>query len=108
VLRSLKEDRNGAAIQPQLTIYGTSPVVEAKGKGTLVVERLDIKGERQQIELTGTQAKGRFYDFARTGKTLTAGGTYAATFGTSRIVFRVDAQARPGPTPIVGRLIRLE
>jgi hypothetical protein len=109
VLRSLNEDKNAAAkIKPQLTIYGTSPVVEAKGKGTLVVERLDIKGERQQIELTGSQAKGKFYDFAGTSKTLTAGGTYAATFGTSKIVFRVDAQAKAGATPIVGRLIRLE
>jgi len=109
VLRSLNEDKNAAAkIKPQLTIYGTSPVVEAKGKGTLVVERLDIKGERQQIELTGSQAKGKFYDFAGTSKTLTAGGTYAATFGTSKIVFRVDPQAKAGATPIVGRLIRLE
>jgi hypothetical protein len=109
VLRSLNEDKNAAArIKPQLTIYGTSPVVEAKGKGTLVVERLDIKGERQQIELTGSQAKGKFYDFAGTNKALTAGGTYAATFGTSKIVFRIDPQAKPGATPIVGRLIRLE
>lgn len=108
VLRSLKEDKSAAAIKPQLTIYGTSPVVEAKGKGTLVVERLDIKGERQQIELTGSQAKGKFYDFAGSNKSLAAGGTYAATFGASKIVFRVDPQAKPGATPIVGRLIRLE
>ncbi len=108
VLRSLNEEKNVARIKPQLTIYGTSPVVEAKGKGTLVVERLDIKGERQQIELTGSQAKGKFYDFAGTNKALTAGGTYAATFGASKIVFHVDPQAKPGATPIVGRLIRLE
>jgi hypothetical protein len=109
VLRSLNDDKNSAArIKPQLTIYGTSPVVEAKGKGTLVVERLDIKGERQQIELTGSQTKGKFYDFAGTNKALTAGGTYAATFGAYKIVFRIDPQAKPGATPIVGRLIRLE
>jgi hypothetical protein len=109
VLRSLNEDKNAAArIKPQLTIYGTSPVVEAKGKGTLVMERLDIKGERQQIELTGNQARGKFYDFAGTNKALTAGGTYAATFGTSKIVFHIDPQAKPGATPIVGRLIRLD
>ena len=109
VLRSLADDKNTASkIKPQLTIYGTSPVVEAKGKGTLVMERLDIKGERQQIELNGSQAKGKFYDFAGTNRALAAGGTYAATFGAAKIVFRIDPQAKHGATPIVGRLIRLD
>jgi hypothetical protein len=81
--------------------------VEAKGKGTLVVERLDLKGERQQIELNGSQPKGKFYDFASTNVALTPGGIYSASFGASKIVFQVDANAKPGATPIVGRLIRL-
>ena len=93
---------------PQLTLYGTSPVVDAKGRGTLVFERLDRKGERQQFELTGNQLKGRFYDLAGTSKSLTPGATYAATFASRRIVFRVDPMAKPGPTPIVGRLLRME
>jgi hypothetical protein len=109
VLRSLAVDKNAAAkIKPQLTIYGSSPVVEAKGKGVLVMERLDIKGEKQQIELNGSQTKGKFYDFAGANRALAPGGTYAATFGTSKIVFRIDPQAKPGATPIVGRLIRLD
>ena len=109
VLRSLADDKNAAGkIKPQLTIYGTSPVVEAKGKGMLVMERLDIKGEKQQIELNGSQTKGKFYDFVGANRALAPGGTYAATFGTSKIVFRIDPQAKPGATPIVGRLIRLD
>ncbi len=109
VLRSLADDKNTASkIKPQLTIYGTSPVVEAKGKGMLVMERLDIKGEKQQIELNGSQTKGKFYDFVGANRALAPGGTYAATFGTSKIVFRIDPQAKPGATPIVGRLIRLD
>ena len=109
VLRSLADDKNAAAkIKPQLTIYGSSPVVEAKGKGMLVMERLDIKGEKQQIELNGSQTKGKFYDFVGANRALAPGGTYAATFGTSKIVFRIDPQAKPGATPIVGRLIRLD
>ena len=109
VLRSLAVDKNAAAkIKPQLTIYGSSPVVEAKGKGVLVMERLDIKGEKQQIELNGSQTKGKFYDFVGANRALAPGGTYAATFGTSKIVFRIDPQAKPGATPIVGRLIRLD
>ena len=105
VVRSLAKD---ASASPQLTLYGTSPLVEAKGRGTLVFDRLDQKGERQQFELTGNQLKGKFYDLAGTSKSLTPGGTYAATFASRRIVFRVDPQAKPGPTPIVGRLLRME
>jgi hypothetical protein len=106
VLRSIGD--NGAPkFKTQLTLYGTSPIVEARGKGTLVVERLDVNGERQQIELNGSQPKGKFYDFASANRTLTPGGVYSATFGTSKIVFQVDANAKPGATPIVGRLIRL-
>jgi hypothetical protein len=108
VLRSMGKDNSAPKIKPQLTLYGTSPVVEAKGRGTLVVERLDIKGERQQIVLDGSQPKGKFYDFAGANRALAPGGIYSATFGAARIVFQIDAQAKPGATPVVGRLIRLE
>lgn len=106
VLRSVG-DKNAPKLKAQLTIYGTSPIVEAKGKGTLLVERLDVKGERQQIDLDGSQQKGRFVDFASTNRSLTPGGIYSAAFGPSKIVFQVDANAKPGATPVVGRLIRL-
>jgi hypothetical protein len=92
---------------PEAIIYGASPIFEAKGRGTLAVERLDQPSERQQIELDGRQLKGRFYDFAGSNHPLTPGGTYAATFGNSRIVFRVDPQAKAGPGPAVARLIRM-
>ena len=94
--------------RPELTLYGASPLVEANGRGTLIVERLDVTGERQQIDLDGKQLKGRFFDFARANRALTPGGIYAATFGTSTIVFRIDWHAKPGATPIVGRLVRLD
>jgi hypothetical protein len=107
VLRSVGKSAS-STIKPQLTLYGTSPIVEARGRGTLVVERLDVKGERQQIELNGSQSKGKFYDFASVNRALAPGGIYSATFGSGKIVFRIDSQAKPGATPIVGRLIRLE
>ncbi|MBR1120849.1 hypothetical protein JQ628_04915 [Bradyrhizobium lablabi] len=107
VLRSVKKGKD-ADIQADLTLYGTSPLFEVKGKGTLVIDRLDVKGERQQVEINGKQLRGRFYDFAGTNRTLTPGGVYAATFASQRIVFRVDPEAKPGPTPIVGRLIRIQ
>jgi hypothetical protein len=107
VLRSVDKSKD-AGIKTQLTLYGTSPLFEVKGKGTLTVDRLDVKGERQQVELNGSQLKGRFYDFAGTSRTLTPGGIYAATFASHKMVFRVDPHAKPGPTPVVGRLIRLQ
>lgn len=94
--------------EPQLTLYGASPLVEAKGRGTLTVRRLDLAGERHQIALGGTQLKGRFVDFAGENVALVPGGLYAASFKSSEVVFRVDAQAKPGATPIVGRLLRLQ
>jgi hypothetical protein len=106
VLRSVAP--NAALPTPGLTLYGTSPLVQAKGRGTLVIERLDVIGERQQVDLDGKQLKGKFFDFAGANRALTPGGVYAATFGSSRIVFRVDPRAEGGASPIVGRLLRME
>ncbi len=108
MLRSVDQSKVAALPQPQLTLYGTSPFVEAKGRGTLTVRRIDILGERQQVNLGGTQLKGRFFDFASENVALAPGGLYAATFKSSQIVFRVDPQAKPGATPIVGRLLRMD
>lgn len=91
------------------TLYGASPLVEAKGGDLLVIERIDGASERYAIPLKDVPlARGRFYDFARTGQSLTPGGTYLATLGSKRFTFMVDARATTGPTPLVGRLLRLE
>jgi len=106
IVRSLGNDI--AANSPQATLYGASPLVEVKGRGELVVERLDVTGERQTFRLDGKQLKGRFFDFASINRALTPGGTYAATFGKSRIVFRIDPLARSGAKPAAGRLLRMD
>jgi hypothetical protein len=106
VLRSL--DKNASRPKPRLTLYGASPLVEARGRGTLTVQRLDMAGERQQIDLNGNQLKGRFFDFATANRALAPGGLYAATFNSSKIVFQVDPQAKPGATPIIGRLLQMD
>jgi hypothetical protein len=98
---------NESTAKPQLTLYGASPLIEARGRGILTIERLDVSGERQQFNLDGNQLKGRFFDFASVNKSLSPGGIYAAKFGTSKIVFQVDSRAKSGPTPIVGRLVRM-
>ena len=91
------------------TIYGVSPLVEAKGGGTLVIERTDASGEKLTVPLKSNQlARGKFYDLAKAGKSLSPGGTYLATLGSRRFTFMVDPQAMTGSSPIVGRLLRLE
>ena len=108
VLRSVDQSKRATLPKPQLILYGASPLVDAKGRGTLVVRRLDLVGERQQVDLGGTQFKGRFFDFANENATLVPGGLYAATFKSSQVVFQVDPKALPGATPIVGRLLRMD
>jgi hypothetical protein len=106
VVRSVNEK---ASISPRLTLYGLSPMVETGARGKLVIERLDVKGERYDVDLTAASVvRGKFYDFAKTSTTLKPGGTYAASLGSQRTVFLVDRRAEPGATPIIGRLVRLE
>jgi len=93
---------------PQVTLYGVSPIVEVKGGGLLIVERIDAPGERYTLPLTSDSlVRGKFYDFAKAKKSLTAGGTYTASLGPRKITFKIDSQATPGSTPIIGRLLRL-
>jgi hypothetical protein len=97
------------AQSPQIRLYGLSPMVQTRGRGELVVERLDVTGERYDVNLTaGSMTRGKFYDFARTGTTLTPGGTYAASLGSQRVVFVVDPSAVPGQAPVIGRLVNLQ
>jgi hypothetical protein len=106
IVRSIKS--GGASSAPQATLYGASPLIEAKGQGELVVERLDVAGERQTFELDGKQLKGKFFDFAIIHRALTPGGTYQASFGKNKIVFRIDPLAKSGTTPMAGRLLRMD
>jgi hypothetical protein len=105
VVRDLKPP---AAPAPQIILFGSSPIVEIKGGGTLTIERLDQPGERVEIAVAGPLLlKGRFYDLARAGKSLAPGGTYRATAGGRQIVFKVDPGAKPGASPMIGRLLRV-
>jgi hypothetical protein len=97
------------APEPQVTLFGTSPLVEIKGGGVIFLERLDQPGERQKID-TGGQLlmKGAFYDFARANKALAPGGIYRASTGMHQVVFKIDPGAKPGASPVLGRLLRLQ
>jgi len=98
-----------SAILPRVTIYGLSPILEVKGPGRLVVERLDKQGERHEVMVgKNSLLRGRFYDFVSAFLALTPGGSYLARLGDQEIIFNVDPAAKPGATPVIGRLVRLE
>lgn len=105
VFRAPPRPTRPAAVE--LTLYGLSPVVDLPGGGRLVVERLDRPGERTVIDVAASRlVRGRFYDFARNGRRLAAGGTYRAIAHERSITFKVDPSAAPGEAPLVGRLLR--
>jgi hypothetical protein len=105
IVRSLNEP---PAPTPSLTLHGLSPIIEVAGRGKLLIERLDLKGERHEVDLApATMTRGHFYDLARANVTLKPGGTYAARLGSKQVVFQVDATADAGASPIIGRLVRL-
>jgi hypothetical protein len=100
--------RKSAVQPPEFTIYGLSPVIEARTAGRLVIERLDQGGETVAIDIAGPQLmRGAFFDLAKSETVLTAGGTYRVSFAGQQAVFKVDPQAKPGAAPVIGRLLRL-
>ncbi|WP_035685052.1 hypothetical protein [Bradyrhizobium sp. Cp5.3] len=106
--RTMRSDTKGAPAKLP-TIYGVSPMVQAKSGSTLVIERTDGKEPTISVPLKSEiMVGGKFYDFSKAGKSLTPGGTYLAILGAKRYTFQVDSSATSSPTPIVGRLLRLE
>jgi hypothetical protein len=106
--RTMRSDAKGAPAKLP-TLNGVAPLVQAKSGSTLVIERTDGKEPTISIPLRNDiMIGGKFYDFAKAGKSLTPGGSYLAILGAKRYAFQVDASATSSPTPIVGRLLRLE
>lgn len=110
VFRQVPSRPSAAAVpHPQFTLYGLSPVFEVRPGGRLVVERLDQPGERHEIAVTDQQlVHGAFLDFAKVGVALAPGGIYRAKMAGQEIVFKIDADAKPGDMPLAGRLARLQ
>ena len=107
--RTMRSDVKGAPPAKLPTLYGVAPLIQAKSGSTLVIERTDGKEPTISVPLKSEMmVGGKFYDFAKAGKTLTPGGSYLAILGAKRYAFQVDASATSSPTPIVGRLLRLE
>jgi hypothetical protein len=68
--------------------------------GSVTIERLDMPGARLTLTV-----EGRFVDLARSGTTLVPGGIYRATVDDVILEFQIDPLAKPGPGPVVGRLL---
>jgi hypothetical protein len=104
VVRSLRDDG-----PPPLVLHGLTPMVGITERGKLVIERVDVKGERYEVDLTSAPlVHGKFYDLARSNIALKAGGTYAMTLKSRRVAFVVDTRATPGAGPVIGRLVTLQ
>lgn len=106
VFRSLKDEHKGP---PPLVLHGLSPIVSTSERGKLVVERLDVKSERYEVDLSGAQlTHGRFYDLGKNNIALTPGGAYSITVKSKFAAFVVDPNATPGAGPVIGRLVTLQ
>ena len=95
---------------PQFVLYGLSPVIDLKGGGgTVEIARVDQGSERYVLAVGDPKLqRSAFYDLADVGLTLTAGAIYRATIGSQSVTFGVDPSAKPGKTPIIGRLLRFD
>jgi hypothetical protein len=71
-----------------------------------VIERVDRPGERYRIA-AGNGARGS-YDFADHNQALAVGGVYRAAQGSVRVLFQIHLEAKPGKTPLLGRLLQLK
>jgi hypothetical protein len=89
-------------------IYGASPIFDLGGEHALAIERLDRAEDRLDLQIPADRlVRGRFYDSATDGKSLSPGGTYRATIGQHSVVFQIDRSAKSGITPVVGRLLQI-
>jgi hypothetical protein len=108
VFRQAPKPQPVALLHPEFTLYGLSPVFELRPPGKLVLERLDQRGERHELAVTGQELmRGAFFDCAKAGIALAPGGIYRAKFADREIVFKIDPDAKPGDVPLLGRLARL-
>ena len=89
--------------EPRVTLFGASPVITlAEPGGEVIIERLDATSKVIVIPVAG-----KFVDLAQSDQALEPGGLYRVRVGTRALVFKIDPSARPGPGPVVGRLLML-
>jgi hypothetical protein len=75
-------------------------LVELKAPGALLIERLDQTSERYLVDVASEHLlHGKFYDFARWGRDLAAGGLYRISLDAKESCSR----SIPVPSPAIRR-----
>lgn len=88
--------------KPALTIYGASPVVIlAAPVKEITFSRLDTAELKLRVPSPRLNV-----DLTKTDDELSPGGIYRLEAGERMVVFKVDPFAKPGPGPLVQRLIK--
>lgn len=101
--------RTAAPPKPQFVLYSRWPVLEVPGGGKVAIERVDAAGETLEFAFgPGELVHRAFFDLAKAGKSLTAGGVYRARMGNQQLIFQIDPSAAAGAGPIAGRLLRFQ
>jgi hypothetical protein len=100
-----------AEIEPKL--FARTPLVQlpkvmASGDRTLLIERVDRRGERHEVKIDDAAAAAGFYDLAKVNVSLARGGIYDASISGHKMTFQIDAKAQTGPAPVVSRLLRFQ
>jgi hypothetical protein len=104
VVRSLQPDQPAP-----LVLHGLTPMVAVPERGKLVIDRSDATGEHYEVDLaTVPLARGKFYDLAKAHVALKPGGTYSMKLNSKSASFVVDADAKAGAGPMIGRLVALQ
>src|SRR5258707_4816751 len=95
------------------TLYARTPVIQlpkvlASEDRTLLIERIDRRGERHELQIDDTIAAAGFYDLAKINVSLARRAIYDASIGGHKMTFQIDAKAKSGPAPVVSRLLRFQ
>src|SRR5258707_1089797 len=93
---------------PRMLVAASAAAVLASEDRTLLIERIDRRGERHKVNIDDAVAAAGFYDLAKSNVSLTRGAIYDASIGTHKMTFQVDAKAKSGPAPVVSRLLRFQ
>lgn len=98
-----------SAPQPQVVVYGVSPIFTTGAADRLEIKRLDQSGQAPLDFALGKPKPGHgmVLDLARQNVALAPGGVYQASSGGQSVVFKIDPLAKPGG-PAVARLVRLQ
>jgi hypothetical protein len=88
-----------AADRPRV-IPSAGPVISVPKPGRVTIARVDGKGAPIVLDLSAKPV-----DLGKRGVHLALGGTYQASYGSSSVVFQIDAQST-GETSPLARLIR--